>query len=307
MEEVRRLIARVGPTDATVLILGESGVGKELVARQVHAASAREDAPLMTMNCGALQPTLLENELFGHVPGAFTGATRGAAGLFEEADGGTLFIDEIGEMGLEVQKAFLRVLETGELKRLGEARSRRTDVRVVAATNRDLAADVEEGRFRRDLYYRLNVFSITVPPLRDHPRDIPLLVERYLARVEAGPHHLSEAAMAALMAHTWPGNVRELHNALERGLILARGEVIEAQDLPPLAAESPASPPPSRRLPATAGDTAPVDFLPLEELERRHLQEALARSDGNKTEAARLLGISLRSLYTKLGRHGLGR
>jgi two-component system response regulator AtoC len=305
--EVRRLIAKVAPTDSTVLILGESGVGKELVAHQVHAASPRAKTAMLTINCGALQSSLLENELFGHVPGAFTGATKGATGLFEEADGGTLFIDEIGEMTLDLQKAFLRVLESGEFKRLGEARSRRADVRVVAATNRDLAADVEAGRFRRDLYYRLNVFTLTVPPLRERRDDIPLLVDHFLRRREAQrdpPRRLAPEAMAALQGHDWPGNVRELHNALERGLIMARGNVITLDDLPPLQARAGApATPPAAGVPVGPPPARGDEFLPLLELERRHLEAALARADGNKTAAAKLLGVSLRSLYTKLKRH----
>jgi len=308
--EVRRLIAKVAPTDSTVLILGESGVGKELVAHQVHAASNRARTAMLTINCGALQSSLLENELFGHVPGAFTGATKGATGLFEEADGGTLFIDEIGEMSLDLQKAFLRVLESGEFKRLGEARSRRADVRVVAATNRDLAADVEQGRFRRDLYYRLNVFTLTVPPLRERPDDIPLLVSHFLHRKEPQrdpPWRVAGEAMAALRAHDWPGNVRELHNALERGMIMARGNVITVDDLPAMRARVGAdvSPPSVRAVPEGSSAAADGEFLPLQELERQHLTAALTRADGNKTAAAKLLGLSLRSLYTKLKRHGM--
>jgi two-component system response regulator AtoC len=309
--EVRHLIAKVAPTDSTVLILGESGVGKELVARQIHAGSSRAKTAMLTVNCGALQSSLLENELFGHVPGAFTGATKGASGLFEEADGGTLFIDEIGEMSLDLQKAFLRVLESGEFKRLGEARSRRADVRVIAATNRELATDVADGRFRQDLYYRLNVFTLTVPPLRERREDIPLLVDHYLRR--KGPHRgpprrVADEAMATLLAHDWPGNVRELHNALERGLIMAHDNVITLGDLPALSASvpttvtAPAHPPPGA---APEGAGREAEFLPLAEMERRHLESALARADGNKTAAAKLLGLSLRSLYTKLKRHGL--
>jgi len=314
LDEVRHLVAKVAPTDSTVLILGESGVGKELVAHQIHAASARANAAMLAVNCGALQSSLLENELFGHVPGAFTGATKGAAGLFEEADGGTLFIDEIGEMSLDLQKAFLRVLESGEFKRLGEARSRRADVRVIAATNRDLAADVESGRFRRDLYYRLNVFTLTVPPLRERRDDIPPLVDHFLRRKEPQrepPRRLAAAALVALRAHDWPGNVRELHNALERGLIMAQGNVITLHDLPPLSASAPmptmAADPAAPLAPEPTGQPAGVDgdFVPLAKLERHHLAAALTRAGGNKTAAAKLLGLSLRSLYTKLKRHGM--
>ncbi|RMF78925.1 MAG: sigma-54-dependent Fis family transcriptional regulator [Nitrospirae bacterium] len=313
--EVRRLIERVAPTDSTVLILGESGTGKELVAHQVHRASPRGELPMVTVNCGALQASLLANELFGHARGAFTGADQARPGLFEEADGATLFIDEVGEMELEVQKAFLRALESGEVKRLGESRPRRVDVRLIAATNRDLSADVEAGRFRRDLYYRLAVFTIEVPPLRERREDIPLLVERYLEGRAPGVT-CSEAALERLLAHDWPGNVRELFNALERGLIMAEGDTLRPQDLPPLGRGTPAAatPPPPRAAaaatappPATPGAAADGTFLPLAELERRHLEAAMAQAGGNKTRAAQLLGLSLRSLYTKLKRHGLAR
>jgi len=306
MAEVRRLIERVAPTDSTVLILGESGTGKELIARAIHRQSHRAAAPMLTVNCGALQATLLSNELFGHAKGAFTGADTASPGLFEEADGSTLFIDEVGEMELEVQKAFLRTLESGEVKRLGEARSRQLDVRVVAATNRDLAADVASGHFRGDLYYRLNVFTIQLAPLRDRRDDIPRLVASFLAE-RAPTTTVDAAALAALMAHPWPGNVRELFNCLERGLIMARDGQIRAADLEPLSGGRVAPP-----RPATPFVTAPVEpagagnpFVPLADLERRHLEEALRRAEGNKTQAARLLGLSLRSLYTKLKRYGL--
>jgi len=315
MARVRELVDRVAPTDATVLILGESGVGKELVARRVHRRSERCDAPFLTLNCGALQANVLANELFGHVAGAFTGATKGASGLFEAAHGGTLFVDEIGEMDLEIQKTFLRVIESGEYRRMGEVRTRKANVRIVAATNRDLAGDVDAGRFRRDLYYRLNVFELTVPPLRERPEDLPALVAHLVRRMEPRrrpPRTLAPEAMRALAAHAWPGNVRELRNAIERGLIMADGDVVTLADLPPLR-----GPTAARRPAATAAPSAPpsasevvaapgaADFPRLQALEKAHVERALALSDGNKTRASRLLGISLRSLYTKLDRHGL--
>ncbi|RMG42579.1 MAG: sigma-54-dependent Fis family transcriptional regulator [Acidobacteria bacterium] len=311
IRELRELIERVAPTETTVLITGESGTGKELVARKIHAASPRADGPFLAVNCGSLRPELLENELFGHVAGAFTGATRSAAGLFEEADGGTLLIDEIGEMELGIQPSLLRVLETGEFKRLGQPKPRRTNARVLAATNRDLARDVEAGRFRRDLFYRLNVFTIHVPPLRERREDIPALAEHFLRWLEPErpePRRLTPRALEALRAHDWPGNVRELRNAIERGLIMARGDTIDVGDLPPLRPGSAAPAPEAPRRPAPpavregAGDG---EFLPLAELEARQIREALERTGGNKTAAARLLGISLRSLYTKLARHGI--
>ncbi|MHC4392551.1 MAG: sigma-54-dependent transcriptional regulator [Planctomycetota bacterium] len=316
LSEVRDLVGRVAPTRSTVLVLGESGVGKELVARMVHQRSPRAGGPFLTLNCGAVQGTLVANELFGHVAGAYTGATKGAPGLFEAATQGTLFIDEIGEMSLEVQKSFLRVLEAGEFKRVGEARTRTTEARIVAATHRNLSEDVEAGRFRQDLYYRLNVFTVEVPPLRERASDLPELVHFFLKRLEPDrdkPRALSHEALAAVKAYGWPGNVRELKNALERGVIMARGEDIELTDLPPLrgptgpgAPRAPRSAPPSPASSTGAspgGDPAAV--RPLDELEYEEIVKALELTDGNKTEAARLLAVSVRSLYTRMKRHGL--
>ena len=316
---VREMIERVAPTQAHVLILGESGVGKELVARQVHALGPRRDFPFLTVDCGALASSLLENELFGHVAGAYTGAGKSARGLFEEADQGTLLIDEIGEMPLDVQSRFLRVLESGEFKRLGEARTRVSRARIVAATNRDLEQEAAKGNFRQDLFFRLNVFPIHVPPLRARREDIPLLVEHLLSTIDpraGSTRKLSAEAMKQLSEHHWPGNVRELKNALERGVIMARGEKIEIEDLPPLSfSEMPerrgrtvateavsASPKSSYEEGKDEGES---DFRHLAEVEREHIRRALLHSGGVKTRAAHLLGISLRSLYTRLARYDL--
>ena len=303
IKEVRQLIARVAANPAPVLIEGETGTGKDLVARAIHAASPRKDAPFVAINCGALSESLLENELFGHVAGAFTGATAEQRGLFEVADGGTLFIDEVAEMSLEIQKKFLRVLENGEFRRLGEARGRTADVRVVAATNRRLKQIVAAGAFREDLYYRLNVLAIRTPPLREHLEDLPTIVDELLeqARLQHGRRFdVEPGVLAALGAYAWPGNVRELRNVRERAMVLAPGNTIRAADLPgDLTSSAPAArpgPPPD----GSPAEAPGHDDLSLDAAVGRHIRRVLAQCDGNKTEAARLLGVSLRSLYRKL-------
>ncbi|RME74986.1 MAG: sigma-54-dependent Fis family transcriptional regulator [Planctomycetota bacterium] len=305
MQALERLIDRYAPSRAPVLIQGESGTGKELVARALHARSDRADGPFVAINCGALQESLLENELFGHARGAYTGADGEQPGLFEVADGGTLFIDEVCEMGPEVQTRFLRVLELGELRRLGESRTRRVDVRVVAATNRDVEAEVRRGRFREDLYYRLAVLPIETPPLRERRDDIPLLVRHYLerhGRRGGAPRRLTAAAIELLQRHDWPGNVRELFNVLERALIVSNALEIGPEDLPPLDRGL------GRRAGAsTAGSASETRCSTLEEVEARHIRRVLEATGGNKTRAAKELGISLRSLYRKLEKYGIGR
>ncbi|GIW70632.1 MAG: sigma-54-dependent Fis family transcriptional regulator [Planctomycetota bacterium] len=296
MQQVRELIARYAASSAPVLIHGESGTGKELAARAIHAASPRRDAAFVAINCGALQETLLENELFGHAPGAYTGATREHRGLFEVADRGTLFIDEVCEMGPELQKKFLRVLELGELRRLGDTRTRRVDVRVIAATNRAPEAEVRAGRFRADLYFRLAVLPLEMPPLRERPGDLPLLVRHYLelhGRRSGEPRRLTRAALERLLQHSWPGNVRELFNVLERALIVTRTPEIDAEDLPPL----------DRGLGGEGTGPGCPALATLEEVERRHIERTLRATGGNKTRAAAELGISLRSLYRKLEKY----
>jgi DNA-binding NtrC family response regulator len=296
MTEVRRLIERVAPTDKPVLILGETGVGKELAARAVQRASRRADQPFVVVNCAALPEQLIESELFGHEKGAFTGATEAKPGLFEVADGGTFFIDEIGELPLSLQPKLLRVLEDGSLRRVGSARERRVDVRLIAATNRDLGQDVQAHRFREDLWYRINVFPMVIPPLRDRAGDVARLLHHFLP---AG-WRIEPAAQAALERYPWPGNVRQLRNVLDRATILATGSVVTADDLPSeLMATSPrAIPPMASSVTAAADDT-------LETWERGHVEKILQACGGNKSEAARTLGIHRRKLYRLLERLGI--
>jgi DNA-binding NtrC family response regulator len=296
MRKVVGLIEKVAATNATVLIRGPSGSGKELVARALHFNGLRAERPLVAINCAALQETLLESELFGHEKGAFTGAAVTKPGLFEVAEGGTMFIDEIAEMAPALQSKLLRVLEDGTFRRVGGTREIRSDVRVIAATNRPLEEELKAGRFREDLYYRLNVVNITLPPLKDRREDIPELVEHFLTSRPVGPtrRRLSPEAMDALLRYDWPGNVRELANVLERSQILAEGDVLTPDDLPEtLAVASPAAP-------DSTGDPRH-----LSEVERRHVLEMLREAKGNKVQAARILGVSRRALYRLIARHGL--
>ncbi len=294
VRRVVQLIERVAPTDTTVLVRGPSGTGKELVARAIHLNSGRRDRPLVTINCAALQETLLESELFGHEKGAFTGALTTKPGLVEVAEGGTLFIDEIGEMAPGLQAKLLRVLEDGHYRRVGSTQEVNADVRVVAATNRSLEEAIKAGRFREDLYYRLNVLTIDLPPLRDRREDIPELVEHFLTTRPLGatPHRVQPEALKALVNYDWPGNVRELANVLERAQILAEGHLITTDDLPESVVESG---------PAAAG--ADEDPRHLSAVERRHVQEVLEQTNGNKVQAARTLGISRRALYRLLEKY----
>jgi DNA-binding NtrC family response regulator len=286
MLEVFRLIERAGPTDKAILIQGESGTGKELVARALHQSSLRADKPLVVINCAALPETLLESELFGHEKGAFTGAVAAKPGLFEMADGGTLFIDEIGEMPGSLQAKLLRVLEDGSMRRIGSLKERRVNVRLLAATNRNLQEETKAGRFREDLYYRINVMSLELPPLRQRGGDVKLLVKHFL-----GPAwQIEPEAVLAMERHPWPGNVRQLSNVIERAKILADGDVIRLADLPPEFAALPAH---------FAGD-ADHPGETTEVLERGRVMEVLAREGGNKARAARALGVSRRSLYRLL-------
>jgi transcriptional regulator with PAS, ATPase and Fis domain len=291
MREVLRLIERAGPTEQAILIQGETGTGKELVARALHRASRRADKPLIVINCAALPETLLESELFGHEKGAFTGAVGAKPGLFELADGGTLLIDEIGEMQGSLQAKLLRVLEDGSFRRVGSLKECRVNVRLLAATNRRLADEVKAGRFREDLYYRINVMSLDLPPLRHRTGDVSLLTAKFL-----GPNWQIELrAMTALEDYSWPGNVRQLINVIERAKILADGALVRWQDLP---LEVRSAPVESRGMDG-AGDK-------LEDIERAHVAEVLEREQGNKARSARALGVSRRSLYRLLERYGLG-
>ena len=294
MQPVLRVMERVGPSDANVLITGEHGTGKEVVARWLHGASHRASRPLVAVNAGGFSEGVFESELFGHVKGAFTDAKTDRAGCFELADGGTLFLDEIANISPTQQSKLLRVLQTGEIQRVGSSRVRTVDVRVLAATNADIAAAVREGRFREDLLYRLNTVEIHLPPLRDRPDDIPALARHFLA-AEAAHYQkpivgFSEDALAALARHPWPGNVRELEHAIERAVLMARGERIEAADLA-LRARGPAA--------GEAGE------LTLEEAERVVIEKALERFDGNVSKAAEALGLSRSALYRRLQRHDL--
>jgi DNA-binding NtrC family response regulator len=307
IERARELINKVASSPSPVLVEGESGTGKDLAARAIHAASTRAERPYVAINCGALSETLLENELFGHVAGAFTGATKEGRGLFEVADGGTLFIDEVCEMSLEIQKKFLRVLENGEFRRLGEARVRKADVRVIAATNRIMKEEVAAGRFREDLSYRLNVLSVCMPPLRERISDVPLLVDHFLKRdAHRYPKgaRVTPEALEAFGRYRWPGNVRELQNVLERGVILSADGVVRPEDCPGITASA-AAPTPRPEKPPSAVMPIPEDDVSLSELEKRHILQTLERCNGNKTLAARKLGVSLRSLYRKLEKLGI--
>jgi transcriptional regulator with PAS, ATPase and Fis domain len=295
MRRVVGLIERVAPADATVLVRGASGTGKELVARALHANSPRAERPLVTVNCAALTETLLESELFGHEKGAFTGAVQAKPGLVEVAEGGTLFIDEIGETAPGIQAKLLRVLEDGTFRRVGGTQEVHADVRVVAATNRDLAGELRAGRFREDLYYRLNVVAIELSPLRERREDVPELVEHFLATRQVGPlrSRVSPEALAALLRYDWPGNVRELANVLERAQILAEDHLITPDDLP-------------EALSAARPDgEAGGDPRHLSAVERQHVRAVLHQEKGNKVHAARALGISRRSLYRLIEKYGL--
>ncbi|MBD3220504.1 response regulator [bacterium] len=292
---LRDLVARVAPSEATVLIQGESGTGKEVVARAIHDLSARTEGPFVAVNCAAIAETLLESELFGHRKGAFTGADQDREGLFEAAAGGTLFLDEIGEAGGGVQAKLLRVLEERRLNRVGDPREREVDVRVIAATNRPLEEAIREGGFREDLFYRLAVFPVDVPPLRDRLDDLPQLAGHFLARLGRPGATLPAATLQRLRAHPWPGNVRELRNLMERAHILAGDGPIGDEHVA-LHMGQPASP----------GDDEPASGdLDLDSHARRLIRTAIRRSGGNKTQAAEMLGITRRTLYSRLKLLGL--
>ncbi|MGH7787359.1 MAG: sigma-54 interaction domain-containing protein, partial [Candidatus Binatia bacterium] len=299
MVEVYKTIARVAPAPSTVLLQGESGTGKELVARAIHRHSLRRERPFVAVDCTALTETLLESELFGHVRGAFTGAVGDTPGLFAEADGGTVFLDEIGEIGPPLQAKLLRVLQEHQVRPVGGTQWRAVDVRVVAATNRDLAAAVAAGQFREDLYYRLKVVTVRLPPLRERRDDIPLLVDHLVRRAAAQCDKaitgVADTALAVLCASDWPGNVRELAHVLERSVALARGPVLGLDDLPS-DLQTPAAP--------AAGDLL-ADSPTLEEMKKRYIAHVLAQHGGNVTHAAAILGLDRRSLYRMLQRYGI--
>jgi two-component system response regulator AtoC len=305
MKEVLRVVQKVAPMVTTVLIQGESGTGKELVARAVHDLSPRAERTFVAVNCGAIPEQLIESELFGHVKGAFTDARAAKRGLFEEADGGTLLLDEVGELPLAVQPALLRVLQAGEVRRVGDARATRVDVRLLAATNRDLAAEVPAGRFREDLYYRLNVVQIRLPPLRERQEEIPVLAERVLARhagrAGVAPRRLSAQALDLVQRYRWPGNVRELENAMERAMVLSEDEEIGADALPE-AVQHAGTPEP---VPAQLGADDFSVKRAQRVMEADLIRRALERTAGNRTKAAELLELSPRALLYKIREYGL--
>ncbi|MEW4530004.1 sigma-54 dependent transcriptional regulator [Maioricimonas sp. JC845] len=289
MKNVFRLIDRVAPTDNPVLIEGESGTGKELVARAIHQGSDRAHRPMITVNCAALPEQLVESELFGHEKGSFTGATAARPGLFEVADRGTLFIDEVGELPLALQPKLLRVLEDGSMRRVGSEKERRVDVRIIAATNRKLQQEVEEGRFREDLYYRINVLTVSLPPLRERGSDIRLLIDHFVG----DRHELDDEARTTLESYGWPGNVRQLINVIKRAQILS-DDVITPDDLPDELQNESAP---------TAPTAAPAGSLMA--LQRDHILEVLKDVGGNKSAAARILGVERRKLYRMMKQHGI--
>jgi DNA-binding NtrC family response regulator len=299
MQDVLRMVERVAPTESSVLLLGESGTGKELVARAIHERSPRAERPFVPIHCGALPREVLESELFGHEKGAFTGAVNAKPGLIELADGGTLLLDEIGDMEPDSQVKLLRVLETGMFFRVGGTRPRRVDVRLVAATNRDLAAAMKSGQFREDLFYRINTITVLLPPLRERRDDVALLAQYFLdTNATYGLKRLSPAALAALEAYAWPGNVRELLHVIQRGVILCKGDEITPGDLPPEIAGRAAAP---GALAATAGAAAPSGGAPtLEAMERQHIVATLRQVGGHRGKAAAVLGIDPKTLYRKI-------
>jgi len=300
MQEIFATIERVAPTRATVLLAGESGVGKDLIARAIHFHSPRRDRPLVKINCSAIPENLMESELFGYEKGAFTGAQTTKPGKFEQADTGTVFLDEIGDVPAAIQVKLLRILQEREFERLGSNVTRHIDVRVIAATNQDLRAALEQGTFREDLYYRLNVVPINIPPLRDRKHDIPFLANHFIhklapdsgSRVES----ITEAGMEKLVAYHWPGNVRELENVIERGLVMCTGTTLDAADIRLESAPRPRANHDSHFLP---------EGMTLDQYEQEILKEALRRADGNKSQAARLLGLTRNALRYRLTQMGM--
>ena len=297
MRELLDIINRAGRASSNILITGESGTGKELVARAVHDASARSKNDFVAVNCAAIPAELVESELFGHTGQAFTGARAARAGLFEEASGGTLFLDEIGELPLNIQPKLLRVLQEGTIRRVGDSREKQVDVRVIAATNRDLEQAVANNEFREDLYWRVNVIHLHVPPLRERAFDIPLLVEHFLAKIAkkqaSAPLEIAPEALALLTAYSWQGNVRELENTIERAVALARGAVLTIEDLP-------------ERIRQAGGQTTAIlaaaksKRLTLDQLEQAYILEILRETGGNKSRAAEIIGLDRKTLYRKL-------
>ncbi|UJR82015.1 sigma-54-dependent transcriptional regulator [Sandaracinus amylolyticus] len=314
MEEVRSFVARVGPTDETVALYGETGTGKEVVARHLHLRSPRKNGRFVALNAACVPRDLFESELFGHKKGAFTGATGDRLGLFREANGGTLFIDELGELPLESQAKLLRALEERKVRGIGEAREIPVDVRIVAATNRDLWSEVQAGRFREDLYFRLQVFPLRLPPLRERVEDVPELAVHLLERIGGAPRQLAADAIKALTSYEWPGNVRELLNVLRRASLFATGEVLDGELVRRMIAASVFAHPsatttrastPAVRVVAPSAPASSDEEMSLAELERTHIERTLARMGGNITKAATSLGIDRRTLQRKLRSYGI--
>jgi DNA-binding NtrC family response regulator len=293
MQPILDIIARIGPSDANVLITGEHGTGKEVVARTLHSISLRSAKPLVIVNAGGLSEGVFESELFGHVKGSFTDAKADRVGRFELADGGTLFLDEIANVPLNLQNKLLRVLEIGSFERLGSSKTRQADVRILSATNADLAGDVAAGRFRQDLLYRLNTIEIHLPPLRDRQADIPLLADQFLRqyaqRYRKALDGFEEPAMQVLLNHRWPGNIRELDHAVERAVLMARDKVVRVADL---------------GLNQERGTAVHLDDLSLEEVEHHLIKKALMRYEGNVSQAAEALGLSRGALYRRMQKLG---
>lgn len=295
MQEVYKLVEKVAPSDATVLIRGESGTGKELIAQAIHQLSPRTNKPFVTINCAALPETLLESELFGYEKGAFTGADKRKAGLFETAEDGTIFLDEIGEMTTPTQVKLLRAIQNRQVTHLGGTAPIPIHARTIAATNRDLEEAMKAGKFREDLYYRINVFPINLPPLRKRSEDVPELAEHFIRKFSGGTHAIDPAVLERFMQYSWPGNVRELENVIERSLIMAGARPIGVEDLPPHLQAW-------QKLP-TQFDI-PESGLNLEDLEKNLIHRAINKAGGNKSKAAKLLGITRRKLYSMLERFG---
>ena len=297
--QLKKLARRVASSDSTVLIRGESGTGKDLIAKAIHHHSARCGGPFVSINCAALPETLLESELFGHKKGSFTGAVRDKDGLFKVANNGTFFLDEIGNTSLAIQVKLLRVLEEKKITPVGQTQPIDVDVRLIAATNADLEADVKANRFRADLFYRLNVIPVTIPPLRERAEDIPILIEyfiqRYCERVSRPPKEITPEALETLVKYTWPGNVRELENTIERAILLSRADKLDVSDFP------------ERLLKAEPQVIQPMEPVnpTLESIEKAYIHYVLTQTDGKKAEAARILGIDSSTLYRKLDRYNL--
>jgi len=289
MNAVYKMVDKVAASDAVVLIQGESGTGKELIAQMIHQRSIRANKPFVVINCATLQEALLETELFGHVKGAFTGAVESRIGLFEVADGGTLFLDEIGELAINTQAKLLRVVQSGEIRRVGDNKAINVDTRIIAATHRDLAGEVKNGKFREDLYFRLNVITLSLPPLRDKREDIPVLIDHFLDNFCRNRQKkiIDPEVMTAMSQYHWPGNVRELKNTIERLVVMTEGDSISIEDLP-------------ENIRVVSSTTAEGTEVILSGVERKHILKVLHEKQGNKTLAAEALGISLKTLYNKL-------